>query len=52
MTETIQYDWRGPVAELNALLQKKAAEKAAQSSQPAPAAPAPTAPAAKKSVLH
>ncbi|MBM4335615.1 MAG: MoxR family ATPase [Deltaproteobacteria bacterium] len=39
-------------SELNALLQKKAAEKAAQSSQPAPTAPAPAAPAAKKSVLH
>ena len=35
--------------ELNALLQKKAAEKAAEKAQPAPAAPA--APA-KKSVLH
>jgi len=36
-------------SELNALLQKKAAEKAAEQAQPAPAAPA--APA-KKSVLH
>ncbi len=42
-------------SELNALLQKKAAEKAAERSQPAPAAPgaaAPPAPIAKKSVLH
>ena len=37
--------------ELNALLQKKAAEKAAEQAQPAPAATA-AAPAAKKSVLH
>ncbi len=42
-------------SEVNALLQKKAAEKAAESAQPAPTAPtaaATTAPAAKKSVLH
>ncbi len=42
-------------SELNALLQKKAAEKAAQSSQPAPgtaAAAEPAPPVAKKSVLH
>ena len=39
-------------SELNALLQKKAAEKAAEKAQPAPAAAAPAAPVAKKSVLH
>jgi MoxR-like ATPase len=39
-------------SELNALLQKKAAEKAAEKAQPAPAAAAPTAPVTKKSVLH
>jgi MoxR-like ATPase len=42
-------------SELNALLQKKAAEKAAERSQPAPETPgaaAPAAPIAKKSVLH
>ena len=39
-------------SELNALLQKKAAEKAAEKAQPAPAAATPAAPVAKKSVLH
>ncbi len=42
-------------SELNALLQKKAAEKAAERSQPAPeptGAAAPAAPVTKKSVLH
>jgi MoxR-like ATPase len=42
-------------SELNALLQKKAAEKAAERSQPAPTTAdpaAPAAPIAKKSVLH
>jgi MoxR-like ATPase len=42
-------------SELNALLQKKAAEKAAERSQPAPTTAEPAAPAApiaKKSVLH